>query len=193
MGHPQVLHPAWPGAYHHCMSNDQSHMERCGSTAPATLPNPTSLRKEAWFIFPTGGFRSPNILMEHPTGGCQQFFPFLEVSINCSLWSPVRKSRRGKCSRWPDTPGICRTRCQANSCGLHTRKHMSGLEVFSSDTQTTCSPFTDALPLRCHQCAFIEIPKGRRSLNIVYSLIPERTWVKWLAMEGPQIKPFKWE
>lgn len=150
MGHPQVLHPAWPGADHHCMSNDHSHMERWGSTAPATLPNPTSLRKEAWSIFPTGGFRSPNILMEHPTGGWQQCFPFLEVSINCSLWSQVSKLRRGKCNRWPDTPAICRTRCQANSCGLHTRKHTSALGVFSSDTQTTCSPFTDALPLRCH-------------------------------------------
>lgn len=56
-----------------------------------------------------------------------------------------------------------------------------------------CSPFTDALPLRCHQCAFIEIPKGPRSLSPVYSVFTERKDLRWLAMKGPQIKLFKWE
>lgn len=105
--------------------------------------------------------------MEHLNSGCQQFSAFLEVSVHCSLWphSQVRNARRGQCAQWPDTPGTCRTRCQLNRAVGHTQGRVQAL---TDDTWATCSPFTDALPLRCHQCAFTGIPKGLSSLSIVY-------------------------
>lgn len=165
MGHlAETPDPAWPRASHTARQRTTPAWRDIAALPPAHALPPTSLTKEARSIFPTGArLRFPSTFWWsiRPVDASSSSLSWKHQYTALCDHSQVRKVCRG----WPDTPGICRARCQPYSAVSTTQGRLRGL---TNGTQASCPPFSDALPLRYHQCAFTEIPNGLGSLSIFY-------------------------
>ena len=161
MGHPAgPPDPAWLGACPHCLPDDHLHVERCSAAPHPHAWTPTSLSKEAWSVFPTGRLRFLSIF--------RWGIWTADASSSLLSWRGPYTAPRDRTVKWEMWEELVTRHTGHLQNKMPAEQSCWLLQALTDDTWASCSPFADALPLRCHQCAFTGIPKGLSSLSIVY-------------------------